>query len=74
MDEGTLRVGSVADVVVFDAGAEWNLCCEDSRSKSKNTPFDGARDAGASEGYGVRWADRVPVRLALRADRIEFNA
>ncbi|HEX9200182.1 MAG TPA: dihydroorotase [Acidobacteriaceae bacterium] len=39
---GDLRVGSCADVVVFDAGAEWNFAASASRSKSKNTPFDGA--------------------------------
>ena len=41
-ERGNLRVGSHADVVVFDAGAEWNFRAQDSRSKSKNTPFDGA--------------------------------
>jgi dihydroorotase len=41
-ERGNLRVGSYADVVVFDAGAEWNFRAVDSRSKSKNTPFDGA--------------------------------
>jgi dihydroorotase len=39
---GSLRVGSYADVVVFDAGAEWRFRAAESRSKSKNTPFDGA--------------------------------
>jgi dihydroorotase len=39
---GNLRVGSYADVMVFDAGAEWSFAAKDSRSKSKNTPFDGA--------------------------------
>jgi dihydroorotase len=39
---GDLRVGSFADVVLFDPGAEWNFAAKDSRSKSKNTPFDGA--------------------------------
>lgn len=39
---GNLRLGSYADVVVFDAGAEWNFVAKASRSKSKNTPFDGA--------------------------------
>jgi dihydroorotase len=39
---GDLRVGSDADVVVFDAGEEWNFAVKDSRSKSKNSPFDGA--------------------------------
>ncbi len=45
-DRGTLRVGSAADVVVFDAGAEWSFAAKDSRSKSKNTPFDGAAMLG----------------------------
>lgn len=41
-ERGNLRVGSWADVVLFDAGAEWNFAARVSRSKSKNTPFDGA--------------------------------
>lgn len=45
-DRGNLRVGSLADVVVFDAGVEWNYAAKDSRSKSKNTPFDGAAMLG----------------------------
>jgi len=45
-ERGTLRVGSYADVVVFDAGAEWKFAVKDSRSKSKNTPFDGAAMLG----------------------------
>jgi dihydroorotase len=43
---GSLAVGNFADVVVFDAGAEWQFVAKDSRSKSKNTPFDGARMLG----------------------------
>ena len=45
-ERGTLRVGSYADVVAFDAGAEWNFRAQHSRSKSKNTPFDGAAMLG----------------------------
>jgi dihydroorotase len=45
-DRGTLRVGSAADVVVFDASAEWSFLASASRSKSKNTPFDGAAMLG----------------------------
>jgi dihydroorotase len=45
-DRGNLRAGSHADVVVFDAGAEWNFAARESRSKSKNTPFDGATMLG----------------------------
>jgi dihydroorotase len=43
---GNLRVGSYADVVVFDAAAEWKFAAKDSRSKSRNTPFDGAAMLG----------------------------
>jgi len=45
-DRGNLRVGSWADVVVFDAGAEWTFAANASRSKSRNTPFDGAAMLG----------------------------
>ncbi|HEU5340625.1 dihydroorotase [Edaphobacter sp.] len=43
---GTLRAGSYADVVVFDPAAEWNFHAKDSRSKSRNTPFDRAAMVG----------------------------
>jgi dihydroorotase len=43
---GTLKVGSFADVVVFDPAAEWSFEAKKSRSKSKNTPFDGAGMVG----------------------------
>jgi dihydroorotase len=45
-DRGSLRAESCADVVVFDAGAEWKFAADASRSKSKNTPFDGAAMLG----------------------------
>jgi dihydroorotase len=38
---GTLSVGSFADVVVFDPAAEWSFEAKRSKSKSRNTPFDG---------------------------------
>lgn len=38
---GTLAVGSYGDVVVFDPKAEWIYRATESRSKAKNTPFDG---------------------------------
>ncbi|HTF64212.1 MAG TPA: amidohydrolase family protein, partial [Edaphobacter sp.] len=43
---GTLGSGQVADVVLFDAGAEWSFDANSSRSKSRNTPFDGAAMLG----------------------------
>jgi dihydroorotase len=45
-ERGTLRVGSYGDVVVFDAAEEWSFRAKESRSKSKNTPFDGAAMLG----------------------------
>jgi dihydroorotase len=58
---GDLRVGSHADVVVFDAGEEWNFAVKDSRSKSRNTPFDGAAMLGR-------------VRATVCAGRVVFRA
>jgi dihydroorotase len=47
---GTLTVGSYGDVVVFDPAAEWNYKATESKSKAKNTPFDGWPMLGK-----VRW-------------------
>src|SRR6202789_4200190 len=54
---GTLAVGSFADVVLFDPAAEWSFEAKRSKSKSRNTPFDGAPMVGrvmatVSEGGG----------------------
>jgi dihydroorotase len=45
-ERGTLSVGSFADVVVFDPAAEWSFEVKKTRSKSRNTPFDGAGMVG----------------------------
>ena len=47
---GTLAVGSYADVVVFDPKAEWTYNARATKSKSRNTPFDGWKMQGK-----VRW-------------------
>ena len=47
---GTLTVGSFADAVVFDPKAEWVYKATESKSKAKNTPFDGWTMQGK-----VRW-------------------
>lgn len=38
---GTLAVGGVADVTVFDPEAVWTVDAKSFESKSRNTPFDG---------------------------------
>jgi dihydroorotase len=43
---GTLKMGSFADVVVFDPATEWSFEAKQSKSKSRNTPFDGAGMVG----------------------------
>ncbi|HEX4036425.1 MAG TPA: dihydroorotase [Acidobacteriaceae bacterium] len=56
---GTLTVGALADVTLFDPEEKWTFHAADSRSKSKNTPFDGVELQGRvrytiSEGHIVK--------------------
>ena len=44
---GTLAVGSVADVTVFDPEREWTVDTKNFKSKSRNTPFKGWQLRGA---------------------------
>ncbi|MGH9607654.1 MAG: dihydroorotase [Terracidiphilus sp.] len=54
---GTLAVGSFADAVVFDPKAEWIYRAAHTKSKSRNTPFDG-------------WAMQGRVRWTIAEGRI----
>jgi len=54
---GTLAVGAGADVVLFAAETEWSFRASESRSRSRNTPFDG-------------WSLPGKVHLTMRAGRI----
>ena len=38
---GTLAPGSIADVTIIDPDLVWTYTCANSRSKSRNSPFDG---------------------------------
>jgi len=63
-DRGSLAVGSFADVVLFNAQKEWQFRAGESKSKSKNTPFDGWRFPGRvamtiSEGNVVYQGERT---------------
>jgi len=58
---GTLIVGSFADVVVFDPEAEWIYRATESKSKAKNTPFDG-------------WTMQGKVRWTISEGHIAYDA
>lgn len=58
---GTLAVGSFADVVVFDPTAEWTYNARQTKSKSRNTPFDG-------------WTMQGKVRWTISEGRIAYDA
>src|ERR1022692_2551141 len=57
---GTLAVGSFADVVIFDPGAEWTYRARETRSKSRNTPFDG-------------WTMQGKVRWTISEGRVAYK-
>ncbi len=46
LETGRLAPGSPADLVIFDPNQPWILDADQLRSRSKNTPFDGARFQG----------------------------
>ena len=58
---GTLAVGSFGDVVVFDPKTEWTYRVAETRSKSRNTPFDG-------------WAMQGKVRWTISEGRVAFDS
>jgi dihydroorotase len=58
---GTLAAGSFADAVVFDPKAEWNYQITQTKSKSKNSPFDG-------------WTMQGKVRWTISEGRIAYAA
>lgn len=41
LDRGTLAIGAAADITLIDPDREWTFRKEDSKSLSRNTPFDG---------------------------------
>ncbi|HEY7180610.1 MAG TPA: dihydroorotase [Blastocatellia bacterium] len=47
LDRGTLKVGSMADVTIFDPNKKIKVTASKFQSKSRNTPFDGWELKGA---------------------------
>jgi dihydroorotase len=68
---GTLREGSPADVTVIDPECEWTIDLEQSRSRSRNSPFDGWKVRGRATAtiVGGRMAYRVHERAASASER-----
>jgi len=58
---GTLAAGSFADAVVFDPKAEWIYRATESKSKAKNTPFDG-------------WTMQGKVRWTVSEGRVAYGS
>lgn len=58
---GTLAVGSFADVVIFDPNAEWTYRVAETKSKSRNTPFDG-------------WVMQGKVRWTISEGKIAYKS
>ncbi|HZB89560.1 MAG TPA: dihydroorotase [Terracidiphilus sp.] len=56
---GTLTVGSFGDMVIFDPKAEWTYRAKETRSKARNTPFDG-------------WTMQGKVRWTISEGRIAY--
>ena len=47
-DRGTLRAGAFADITIIDPNLQWTFDAAHSKSKSRNTPFDGWPFRGAA--------------------------
>ena len=56
-DRGTLKPGAIADVTIIDPTLEWTYKNADSKSKSKNSPFDNWNFTGAAVATIVRGKD-----------------
>jgi dihydroorotase len=57
---GTLAVGSAADVVIFDPAKKWTFKALESKSKSRNTPFDG-------------WSLQGQVSITISEGRVVYH-
>lgn len=47
-NRGTLKIGSIADITIIDPNLEWTYKNSESKSKSKNSPFDNWNFTGAA--------------------------
>jgi dihydroorotase len=76
-DRGTLRAGAWGDVTILDSLFQWTFDASRSKSKSRNTPFDGRSFTGAAVttivagriAHSIRGTSRY--RTASGSDRIK---
>lgn len=47
-NRGTLKIGSIADVTILDPDFQWTYKVSETKSKSKNSPFDNRKFTGAA--------------------------
>ncbi|HEX8366956.1 MAG TPA: dihydroorotase [Pyrinomonadaceae bacterium] len=47
-NRGTLKAGSIADITILDPDLKWTYKVSETKSKSKNSPFDGWQFTGAA--------------------------
>jgi dihydroorotase len=66
IDRGTLRRGAWGDVTILDPELDWTFDVRRSKSKSRNTPFDGWAMRGAAVATIV--AGRIVYRLRPEAE------
>ena len=71
-DRGTLRPGAWGDVTILDPDLKWTFDAARSKSKSRNTPFDGWTFQGAAVATIV--AGRVVYRRERSAVSIQHSA
>ena len=62
---GTLSPGAHADVTIFDPAKKWTYDASQSKSKSRNTPYDGWSFTGKVDRHHRRRQNRLP-RLSWR--------
>jgi dihydroorotase len=60
-DLGRIERGALADLTIIDPGMEWTFRAAESRSKSRNTPFDG-------------WNFRGKVVMTVVGGKVVFDA
>ena len=66
---GTLRKGSLADIVLFDPNLEWTVDAQQLHSKSRNTPFDKMKLTGrvvARPSWAVKWYMNCKINCKRR--------